>query len=288
MKYDREAYERLILHSPVFSLDKEKDISAYKREALKLVEYIYCYLLGINESKYEPYGYEITVVARRCIQNYTSDRGNFLHYFNAAWKKEFSHICSDQIHDDKFRGIHISEDDKRNIRRYKKYLQSTGEYTPNEYSYTQIAESLSLSVDIVKAVVEMADIDVGSTYHQNSDGEEFDMLDQLTGSQSIESDMESQETVQEILVKLDQAFMALQTRQQPIISDLLTSRLLPVMDELDIDIHRFCFISTAMCEQYKAGDTLPSQREIAQKYGRNEASISRTLKEFILKFKERM
>ena len=41
MKYDREAYERLILHSPVFSLDKEKDISAYKREALKLVEYIY-------------------------------------------------------------------------------------------------------------------------------------------------------------------------------------------------------------------------------------------------------
>ena len=134
----------------------------------------------------------------------------------------------------------------------------------------------------------MADIDVGSTYHQNSDGEEFDMLDQLTGSQSIESDMESQETVQEILVKLDQAFMALQTRQQPVISDLLTSRLLPVMDELDVDIHRFCFISTAMCEQYKAGDTLPSQREIAQKYGRNEASISRTLKEFILKVKERM
>ena len=90
MKYDKAYYEKLITQSPVFTLDKEIEVSAYRREALKLVEYLYCYLLGINQSKYEPFGYEITVVAKRCIQNFSPAFGDFLHYFNAAWKKERS------------------------------------------------------------------------------------------------------------------------------------------------------------------------------------------------------
>lgn len=288
MKYDREKYEKLISQSPVFSLDREQDVSAYRREVLKLVEYIYCYLLGVNQSKYEPYGYEITVVAKRCIQNYSSSRGNFLHYFNAAWKKEFSHIYTEQVHDEKFRGIHISEEDKRNIRRYKKYLQTAGEYKSNEMTYGQIADALHLPVDAVKSVVEMADIDVCSPYYQNSDGEEFDVLDQMSDGISIERELEGQESAEEILSKLNQAFGALQARQQPILSDLLTSRLLPAMEEVNVDVCKFGFINKEIYAKYQAGEALPSQREIAEKYGRNEASISRTLKEFIQKVKERI
>ena len=103
MYYDRERYEKLIIQSSLFSLDKEIDESAYKREALKMVEYLYCYLLGINEQKYEPYGYEITVVAKRCINGFKGEKGEFLHYFNAAWKQKIKHIYSDQLHENSAR-----------------------------------------------------------------------------------------------------------------------------------------------------------------------------------------
>ena len=288
MKYDKAYYEKLITQSPVFTLDKEIEVSAYRREALKLVEYLYCYLLGINQSKYEPFGYEITVVAKRCIQNFSPALGDFLHYFNAAWKKEYSHIYSEQTHEEKFQGIHITEEDKRNIRRYKKYLQSTGEHQSHEFTCAQIAEALSLPKEVVETVVEMTNINVGSTYQQNSDGEEYDVLDQLSDSSCIESKLETQESIEEILVSLDQGFLSLQDRQQPILSDLLTSRLLPVIEELDVDVQSFAFINVDIYTQYQSGIALPSQREIAQKYGRNEASVSRTLKQFIQKIQERM
>ena len=40
MSYDRDKYEKLINSSLLFSLDSEKEHIAYRREALKMVEYL--------------------------------------------------------------------------------------------------------------------------------------------------------------------------------------------------------------------------------------------------------
>ena len=107
MHYDKDKYESLILNSPLFSIDKEQENVAYKRESYKMVEYLYCYLLAINERDYEPYGSEIMEVATRCINNFDSSKGVFLYYFNSAWKQAYTHIIGEKINDDHFRGIRI-------------------------------------------------------------------------------------------------------------------------------------------------------------------------------------
>ena len=81
MNGSKELYEKLIRSSPLFKFDKIKEPTAYKREAIKLVEYLYCYLLSINENKYIEFGLEITETARRCINNYNEENGDFLSYF---------------------------------------------------------------------------------------------------------------------------------------------------------------------------------------------------------------
>lgn len=81
---DKEKYEKLISETQLFSIDRDKQSVLYRKESLKLVEYLYCYLLAINKEKYEPYGCEIVDVATRCINGYDNS-GDFIHYFNAAW-----------------------------------------------------------------------------------------------------------------------------------------------------------------------------------------------------------
>ena len=95
MYYDKSKYESLIMNSPLFGIDKEQETTAYKRESYKMVEYLYCYLLAINERDYEPCGSEIMDVATRFINNFDSSKGVFLYYFNSAWKQEYSHIMGE-------------------------------------------------------------------------------------------------------------------------------------------------------------------------------------------------
>ena len=89
MGKSRVEYENLIRNSILFSLDRNTQATTYRREALKLVEYLYLYLVAINADKYTEFGLEITETANRCIKNYTADAGDFLNYFNSAISKEY-------------------------------------------------------------------------------------------------------------------------------------------------------------------------------------------------------
>jgi len=288
MYYDRERYEKLIIQSSLFSLDKEIDESAYKREALKMVEYLYCYLLGINEQKYEPYGYEITVVAKRCINGFKGEKGEFLHYFNAAWKQKIKHIYSDQLHEEKFRGVKVTEDEKRNIRKYLKLIRSIDASLSSQKIYENIADAMNLTVEVVKEIAEMCNISITSNVLHNSDGEESDRFEQTPYSYFMEDLLEESDQLTEFLENIELTFAGLQERQRPIISAALTVRIVEDVTSLNIEYEKYSFINRSIIDEYNHLGYLPAQRDIAEKYGRNEASISRTLKEFIIKLKEKV
>lgn len=108
MRYNKADYEKLITESKLFSLNKVTESVAFRKESYKMVEYLYCYLLAQNEKKYEPFGCEITEIAVRCINNYDESKGVFLHYFNAAWKLEYGHLCGNQAVDDRLHGVKIT------------------------------------------------------------------------------------------------------------------------------------------------------------------------------------
>lgn len=282
MGYNKADYERLITESKLFSLNKETESVAFRKESYKMVEYLYCYLLAQNEKKYEPFGCEITEVAVRCINNYDETKGVFLHYFNAAWKLEYSHLCGNQAVDDRLHGAKITESEKRAIKKYLRYEASLGKDLSRRELCEAIAEILDQPIEVVAEIAELVEYRMVDNEIMDDDGGRTSLFDQLSDGHLVEENLLTSARVEEILTVVETAFLSLQQRQMPIISDMMTIRLASTIVETGVDTSSYSFISKEVLSQYSK-DQLPSQRTIAEKYGKNEASISRTVKEFIKK-----
>lgn len=282
MGYNKADYERQITESKLFSLNKETESVAFRKESYKMVEYLYCYLLAQNEKKYEPFGCEITEVAGRCINNYDETKGVFLHYFNAAWKLEYSHLCGNQAVDDRLHGVKITESEKRAIKKYLRYEASLGKDLSRRELCEAIAEILDQPIEVVAEIAELVEYRMVDNEIMDDDGGRTSLFDQLSDGHLVEENLLTSARVEEILTVVETAFLSLQQRQMPIISDMMTLRLASTIVETGVDTSSYSFISKEVLSQYSK-DQLPSQRTIAEKYGKNEASISRTVKEFIKK-----
>lgn len=281
MGYNKAEYERLITESKLFSLNKATESVAFRKESYKMVEYLYCYLLAQNKKKYEPFGCEITEVAVRCINNYDESKGVFLHYFNTAWKLEYSHLCGNQAVDDRLHGVKITESEKRAIKKYLRYETSLGKDLSRRELCEAIAEILDQPIEVVAEIAELVDYRMVDNEIMD-DGGRTSLFDQLSDGHLVEEKLLTAVRVEEILTAIESAFLSLQQRQRPIISDMMTIRLASTIVEMEVDASSYSFISEEVLRQYSKNQ-LPSQRTIAEKYGKNEASISRTVKEFTKK-----
>lgn len=285
MAYDKKKYEELINASKLFEIDKESQSAVYRKESLKMVEYLYCYLLAVNESKYEQYGCEIVDVATRCINGFDGS-SDFLHYFNAAWKNEYSHICGNEIIDGKFKGLKLSEQERRDVKKYMRLIGRCNPELTNQKKYEKIAELMDISVETVIAIANTSETVVVGEYTSNADGEEVGAFDLLSDDFLIESYFESLASLSDMLDEIEKHFNSLQERQKPIVADMLTCKIGDEIFEIEKLSKQYSFISDEVRGQIKSTGKIPTQREIADKYGKNEASISRTIKDFLKRVKE--
>jgi len=285
MAYDKKKYEELINASKLFEIDKESQSAVYRKESLKMVEYLYCYLLAVNESKYEQYGCEIVDVATRCINGFDGS-SDFLHYFNAAWKNEYSHICGNEIIDGKFKGLKLSEQERRDVKKYMRLIGRCNPELTNQKKYEKIAELMDISVETVIAIANTSETVVVGEYTSNADGEEVGAFDLLSDDFLIESYFESLASLSDMLDEIEKHFNSLQERQKPIVADMITCKIGDEIFEIEKLSKQYSFISDEVRGQIKSTGKIPTQREIADKYGKNEASISRTIKDFLKRVKE--
>lgn len=286
MHYDKMKYESLISASPLFTFDKECEPIAYKREAYRMVEYLYCYLLAVRRIDYEPYGCEIMEVATRCIKNFDNTKGAFLNYFNTAWKQEYSHIVGSNAVDEKFRGIKITDEEKRCICKYILLAKKNQSVCSQHELHLRIAKSMNLPVEKVELIAQLSDVRVTGDTIFSDGGEEASLWDQIDSGESFVDSIASAASVHDILLIIQQEYDGLQSRQKPIVSDMITIRLFPILLEQQDD--SFGFVSERVLNEIKESGTAPSQRTIAALYGRDEASVSRTIKEFVRKLKTRI
>lgn len=286
MHYDKGKYRSLITDSPLFDIDKEQETVAYKRESYKMVEYLYCYLLAINERAYEPYGSEIVEVATRCINNFEASKGDFLNYFHSAWRQEYSHIVGEKIGYEKLHGIRITEEEKRNIRKYLKLAEKIGPHVASEELFQRISEAMGIPVEKVELLAKLSGGLVMNNTIVNEDGEEISVWEQESDGTTLEGQFEMAESVSDLLQTVERAFDGLQDRQKAIVSDMLTIRIWSVMEELISSGEQYRFVSNDMVEEFELTGEMPTQRQIADKYNRDEASVSRSMKEFLKKLKK--
>lgn len=282
---DKEKYEKLIYETPLFSIDKDKQSVLYRKESLKLVEYLYCYLLAINKEKYEPYGCEIVDVATRCINGYDKS-GDFIHYFNVAWSREYSHICGNEIINNKFQGMKLSDQERRDIKKYMRIVSRCNPNMTQEERLIKVSELMELPLERIKQISETADTRIVSEVAHNSEGEEISLFDQVEEEFSTETYFDNLASLTELLDQIEAAYLKVQERQKPIISDMLTIKIGLDIWEIEKLAKKYEFISVEISENIKHTGNVPTQRDIAEKYGKNEASISRTMKEFFKKVRE--
>ena len=137
-------------------------------------------------------------------------------------------------------------------------------------------------IEVVAEIAELVEYRMVDNEIMDDDGGRTSLFDQLSDGHLVEENLLTSARVEEILTVVETAFLSLQQRQMPIISDMMTIRLVSTIVETGVDTSSYSFISKEVLSQYSK-DQLPSQRTIAEKYGKNEASISRTVKEFIKK-----
>jgi len=283
MVYDKKKFEQRIQESPLFSLDKQTEYVAFKKEFYRMLEYLYCYLMATNEKEYEPYGCEITEVATRCINNFDATRGVFLHYFNSAWKKEFSHITGEKIREEKFHGIRITEEDKRSVQKYLRLADQLGSLLTRNELYKRLSDAMELPIVKIQEIAQLCEVNVASDNYVGEEGKIRSLWDYISDGRSIEKDFIDDEAANGFLSMIEEAFNALQERQKPIISDMLTIRVCSLLPKETIN--KLSFINKSILSEWLISGIIPTQRDIAKKYDRNEASISRTINEFLKKIK---
>lgn len=286
MNDEREKYEQLIRSSQLFSFDREEQPTAFRREAYKMIEYLYrCFLRGSEE---EEYSCEFVETAQRCIRNYDASKGEFLHYFNAAWRYERSHIRGRQAAENVLHGIKVSEDDLRKFKNYKKFLERFDGSMPKKELYKKIAAVSGLSLEEVQQADRLSQIKVSESTAVNAEGEDFNCIEQLAAGESFNVDRSliDQSELKEQLDQIEAEFQTLQKRQKGLISDLLTARLWELLEEQRIESVQYSFINDDIIQKNLKSGRIVTQADIAKKYGRSEASVSRTLKKFIEKLKK--
>lgn len=286
MGYNKEKYEKLINASNLFTLDPEKESSEYRKEKQKMIEYLYCYLMGVNKKRYEDYGMEIVDTATRCINNYEGGSVPFLHYFSAAWKTVYRRLLGNKLMEDSYRGLKFTDRENRQIKKFLRYFETKEVLASKEENLAKIAEFMDLSVDEVRRISEVESITVIGEYANNSEEEKFSIFDNVDIGVSIEDVLTKEESFVERLDKIERTFCSLQERQKPIVSDLLTARIGLDISIIEKQAKSYSFISKDIADIIKRKRKVPSQRDIADKYNKNESSISRTMKEFEAKLKK--
>ena len=289
MKSKRDDYKKLIEETPLFSLSKEESPTAYRREYLRLVENLYCYLMAVNESRYEEFGLEITETANRCIKNYNASIGNFLNYFLAAWKQEYSHALGKKIVIENTGGLKLSSEDVRNIRRFIKYrAERQDDFNMTQY-VNAIAQAMEIDEKQVEELLSISNLRVVSDIAINNDGEEYSLIDQIAEDSVIQTFIEND--VEDTLIKIEQVYLASQERQHLLLAKLITSKLWELAESNDAvyaQIKQRQFFDEGTFQKCRSQQTAISAKTIGASMGLLEASVSRTYHGFIERLKKEM
>lgn len=284
MGYDKDVYERLIDSSPLFFLDREKECTSYRREALKMVEYLYCYLMAVNTYKYEPYAVEIVDTAKRCIEKYDMSAGRFLNYFAASWKKTYGHLVGRELVRETFKGIHFAEEEERSFRKYMRLAQTMGIDTEAYGFDKKVAEAMGITPVEVTRLRDMINCKPTS----GGECEEYSLIDRLDSGNYTDDNILQFETAVEFLNLIELTFDELRERQKPMIATLVTSKLAFLAGEdgrlVELLRHKSFFDEGIFEESIRRGRQIQA-REVAERFGVVEASASRSWKTFKNKIK---
>lgn len=287
MGYTKEQYEEQINSADVFSIDRSNNSVLWETEARKLLVLTIEYYKDcvMRKETFENYGFELFESVQQSIRSFSPEKGTFLHYVNVAVKHRIDQKKLADTLDQQRQGMSVSAKDNQLIRKMLSFVRSKGYDINNQETQERIAAQFNVSVSQVRFCVEQSQIKVINETISDEEGEESSIFDKIASADpNAEQSMEDKEKQFDLIRRIDVAFRACQDRQKPLLSSLLTARLITAIDlndDLLTELETVTFVNKTLVKEYIAGTEIPSARQIAKYYGLSEQSASRTLNNFL-------
>lgn len=290
MRKDVEKYESLIRNSLLFQIDRDAEASRYKSEALKLTEYLYCYLLAINESKYIEFGAEIMDTANSCIKSFKPDCGDFLNYFNVAMSKAYKKAFAKQKEAEVRKGITVSEDDQRAIQKILKLAEYKNLDIYSDSFCETASEALGIPAQRIWELVQTNyNTTVLSDIQISDEGEEISLFDTEQFAEQPDNSYYDESNIEAILDTIEKVFSERQARQKPLLSKLITAKISNAISPYMLStLQKYSYFDQDIYDRSTEWGVPVTAKEIAEEMNLLEASVSRTIKQFIELLKEEM
>jgi len=291
--FTREEFENLINNSPLFTIDKESSPALYKTERYNfltlLTEYYQTYIYP--KKPLEDYSLTLMETAAECIKYYDKSKGEFLHLFNSALKRDLHIAKAKEIVEEKRQGIRVASEDDKLIRKIMALANSKGLDVYNSAIQEKLAKVVNIDLEKLKELIRINDdaVAVSSTV-TNEDGDEVELFDLQSSHEKNAEDKLADESVFITLVeKINDVFTTVQDRQKRLLSMLLTVEIIKACNE-DLDKAKNVLtgkelFSEEVLDYYKKHGELPTAKQIGEILGVSEQSLSRTYKNFKEKLK---
>lgn len=284
----REELEKIINCSPLFSIDRVIDREYFVIEERRFLANL-AELMSIVRKDFDKIGYEIILTAKSCIKAYKAENGVFLNYFYTALKKTLFTTTAKERMSDIRRGLTLDQKTDQTIRQIIKYLKACGADIHDNGIVNKLSEALNIPPAKVLEAIEINEnivVKSGNKKISNEYGEESELFDFIAAkTDTPEETLIHEEKVREIILSVDEEFQKQQERTKPLLSKLLTAKLLNASDYafqlIEKNVLRISFIDSEIFSVCAKSNVIPTAREIAEANGVHEASASRTLKTFL-------
>lgn len=290
----KEEYEERINRSELFGLGKGGEPIRYettRRMFLKILTEYYVHYVFLNRPL-ESYSLTLIETACECIRYYDGTKGEFLHLFNAAMKREMRIALAKEQAEKYRKGIRLSGEDADAIRKLIAFTKNKGLDIHDVACQEKIARFLGVTPERVVELIAMNEKATAvSNVIQGDDGE-ADLFDTIVDKEnSAEEDAVNRSAAIELLNLVEVVFLDCQERQKRMFSLALTSDVVKAFDEDIATAHEilneFAFCSEEWFMVYRENGKVLTAREIARICGVSEQSFSRAYKNFKQKIRKR-
>lgn len=292
--FTREELENLINNSPLFNIDKDSNPELYKTEKYALLTLITDYYRSyvFPYKPLEDYSLTLMETATECLKYYDGAKGEFLHLFNKAMKRDLGIAKAKELIETHRKGIKLSAYDERMVRKVISLANSKNLDVHDSAVQQKIAIALSISADRVVELIRLNDDAVAvSATLTNDDGDEVELFDLRADKVDMpDKAIISKDGLQELVKQIDAVFQTVQERQKKLLSLLLTIELVKALDydfKAIVNLLQiYTFFNKEILDWYDKNGDVPTAKQIGVICGVSEQSLSRTYKNFKEKLKK--
>lgn len=286
--FTREEYENLINNSPLFEIDKESSPALYKTERYNFLTLLTEYYSGYIYQKKELEEYSMTLMetAIECIKYYDRSKGEFLHLFNKAMKRDLRIAQAKEILETRRQGIKISSENDKLIRKILAFANSKNLDVYDITVQEKMSKGFGIELNKLQELIRVNyDAVAVSSTVRNEDDEEVELFDlQASHEKTAEDKMADESAFVSLVDRIDGVFATVQERQKKLLSMLLTAEIIKACNE-DLEtasqvLEDKEIYNAEVFDYYDKNGELPTAKQIGEQCGVSEQSVSRTYKTF--------